>query len=392
MEYDRELGRRFGLGLLVLSLFAIAAYIIEAFIAVVVFAIFLYYSVRPIHRFLRRFGLPRQLRAALAIILFGVPFVILIVYTLAIIILEIQALIQAYGIQDELLQQAAAEADVAGIDQNQLQDAIAGAGVGGSLIGVFTNLTGALSVVSSAFIQLLIIIVVTYYMLIDGPRLKRWFLDTFDDTGIIRQYVDEVDPEISLTLFGNIVNVFVTAIAGIVVFFSYNFFAPGTVQIPFPGLLGALAGIGSLIPVFGIKLVYIPVVIGLAAAAIAAGQTELLLYVGALALVAGIVVDFIPDFFIRALISGDHTHTGMLLVSYIIGPALFGFYGLFLLPILLILFINANRVLLPYILWGEETPAQQTTFDEFGGNDHQPPPAARKNVSTRSPLIDSGDD
>jgi predicted PurR-regulated permease PerM len=219
-------------------------------------------------------------------------------------------------------------------------------------------------------------------MLVDGPRLRAWLLSHFDDTGIIRHYFDEVDPELSMTLFGNIVNVFVTAIVGVIVFFTYNLVAPETVQIPFPGLLGALAGIGSLIPVVGIKFVYIPVGIGLAAVAVAAGQTALLLYVGVFFVVAGIFVDFIPDFFIRALISGDNTHTGMLLVSYIVGPTVFGFYGLFLLPILLILFINATHILLPYILFGEQTPAHQTTLGEFGGTERQPPPAAERTTET----------
>ncbi|MCH7661074.1 MAG: AI-2E family transporter [Euryarchaeota archaeon] len=382
MEYTRELGRRAALGLVVLGLFVIAAYVIEAFIAVVVFAVFLYYSVRPIHRFLRRFGIPQRLRAFLAIVLFGVPFLILLVYTIAIIVIEAQALIETYGLYEQLPTQGIEELDVGALDTDTLQETVAGAGAQGSIIAALASFSGALSLVGSAFVQLLILVVLTYYMLVDGPRLRAWLLSNFDDTGIIRHYFDEVDPELSMTLFGNIVNVFVTAIVGVIVFFTYNIFAPETVQIPFPSLLGALAGIGSLIPVIGIKLVYIPVGIGLAAVAVAAGQTALLLYVGIFFVVAGIFVDFIPDFFIRALISGDNTHTGMLLVSYIVGPTVFGFYGLFLLPILLILFINATHILLPYILWGEQTPAHQTTLGEFGGPEQQPPPAAERTTET----------
>lgn len=382
MEYTRELGRRAALGLVVLGLFVIAAYVIEAFIAVVVFAVFLYYSVRPIHRFLRRFGIPQRLRAFLAIVLFGVPFLILLVYTIAIIVIEAQALIETYGLYEQLPTQGIEELDVAALDTDTLQETVAGAGAQGSIIAALASFSGALSLVGSAFVQLLILVVLTYYMLVDGPRLRAWLLSNFDDTGIIRHYFDEVDPELSMTLFGNIVNVFVTAIVGVIVFFTYNIFAPETVQIPFPSLLGALAGIGSLIPVIGIKLVYIPIGIGLAAVAVAAGQTALLLYVGIFFVVAGIFVDFIPDFFIRALISGDNTHTGMLLVSYIVGPTVFGFYGLFLLPILLILFINATHILLPYILWGEQTPAHQTTLGEFGGPEQQPPPAAERTTET----------
>ncbi|MEM4780701.1 MAG: AI-2E family transporter [Halalkalicoccus sp.] len=388
MEYDRDVGRRFGLGLLVLGLFLVAAYIVEAFIAVVVFAIFLYYSVRPIHRFLRRFGIPQRLRAFLAIVLFGIPFLILLAYTVAIIVIEAQALVQTYDVQDQVLSQGLEQFDIGTLDLDTLQEAIAGAGAQGSIFAALFSFTGALSFVGSAFVQLLILVVLTYYMLVDGPRLRAWIIENFDDTGIIREYLDEADPELSMTLFGNIVNVFVTAIVGVIVFFTYNFFAPDAAQIPFPGLLGALAGIGSLIPVVGIKLVYVPVGIGLAAAVIAAGQTALLLYVAVFFVVSGIFVDFIPDFFIRALISGDNTHTGMLLVSYIVGPTVFGFYGLFLLPILLILLINATHVLLPYVLWGERTPAHQTTLGEFGGSDRQPPQMAEQREQEATPVVE----
>lgn len=376
MEYDRETGRRLGLGLIVLGLVLVAAYVVRAFIAVVVFAVFLYYSVRPIHRYLRRFGLPQRLRAILAIVLFGVPFLILLAYTIAIIAIEAQQLVEAYDIQNQVLNTGIEEFDLAALDLDTVREAVTTAGTQGSILAVFFSLSSAASVVGSVLIQSLILVVLTYYMLVDGPRLRAWVLENLDDTGILRRYLDEVDPELSMTLFGNIVNVFVTAIVGVIVFFTYNVFAPEAAEVPFPSLLGALAGIGSLIPVVGIKLVYVPVGIGLAVAVFAAGQTALLVYVGVFFVVSGVFVDFIPDFFIRALISGDNTHTGMLLLSYIVGPTVFGFYGLFFLPILLILLINATHVLLPYVLWGEDTPAQQTRLEEFGGPEREPPSMA----------------
>ncbi len=388
MEYDRELGRRVGLGLFVLGLVLLAAYIIEAFLAVAVFAIFLYYSVRPIHRSLRRFGLPQRLRALLAIVLFGVPFLILLVYTLAIIVIEAQSFVEAYGLQDRVLGQGLEQIDIATLDLDTLQASLTDASTQSSILAALVSLSGALGLLGSVFVQLIILVVVTYYMLVDGPRLREWLLVNFDDTGIIRAYVDEVDPELSMTLFGNIVNVFATAIVAVIVFFTYNFFAPGAVQVPFPGLLAALAGICSLIPVIGIKLVYIPVGIGLAATVIAAGQTALLFYIGIFFVVSGVVVDFIPDFFIRALISGENTHTGMLLLSYIVGPTVFGFYGLFLVPVFLILFINATHILLPYVLWGEDTPAHQTTLGEFGGSERQPPPVVGKGETEKTPVVE----
>ncbi|WP_336363291.1 AI-2E family transporter [Halalkalicoccus salilacus] len=383
MERDREMGRRLGLGLVVLGLFLATAYVVEAFIAVVVFAVFLYYSVRPIHRFLRRFGLPRRLRAALSIVLFGIPFVVLLGYTAAVIVIEVQSFVQVYDIQDQLIQRSIEQVDIAALDLDELRNIVATAGAQGSLFAALFSLSGALSFVGSALIQLLILVILTYYMLVDGPRLKEWILETFDETGIVRRYVEETDPELAMTLFGNIVNVFVTAIVAVITFFTYNFFAPDPVLVPFPGLMGALAGIGSLIPVVGIKLVYLPVAAFLGASAVAAGGGPLFLFVGIFVVISGIFVDFIPDFFIRALISGDKTHTGMLILCYIVGPTVFGFYGLFLLPILLILFINANRILLPYVLYGREPTQRQITFQEFIERDPGNESATRREADGR---------
>ncbi len=374
MEYDRPFARRFVIGLVVLALFALVAYVAVRFIAVIVFAVFLYYAVRPIHRFLERFGLPRRLRAGLALLLFGVPFIILVAYTIAIIALETQTFLEAYDVQGQVIDQALEEAGIA--DFEELQEILSGAVSQASLGVLGVSLLGTISLLSSAFVQLLILVVLTYYMLVDGPRFVSWLLETFDESGVMGQYVRAVDPELSMTLFGNIVNVFVTAIVGIATFYTYNLFAPVPVQVPFPALIGALAGVGSLIPVVGIKLVYLPVTAILAVNAWLTGDLSLLVPVGVLLVVSAVLVDFIPDFFIRAHISGDQTHTGMLLVSYIVGPVVFGFYGLFLLPILLILVINAAYVLLPYVLSGNRS-GRQSRLPEYADGEHNSRPSDR---------------
>ncbi len=377
---DRELRRRIGLGLVVLAIAAVVGYIVWRFVAAVVFAVFLYYAVRPIYRSLERFGLPRRVRAGLALVLFGVPFLLLVGYTVAIVALEIQGVVETYDLQTQLVEGAIEEFGVAGIDLNELQESLAGAGAQASLGVVLVSLGGAVSAVGSALVQMLVIVVVTYYMLIDGPRLVAWIVATFDESGALRRYARAVDPELSLTLFGNIVNVFVTAIVGVSTFYAYNFFVPPTVEVPFPALVGALAGLGSLIPVVGIKLVYVPVTLGLAATAVLSGDLALLVPVGILFGVSAVVIDFIPDFFIRALVSGDRTHTGLLMVSYIVGPVVFGFYGLFLVPIMLVLASNAATILLPYVLGS--TPGRQSRLEEYREgtpeDERAPPPADRE--------------
>ncbi|MCU4751975.1 AI-2E family transporter [Halobacteria archaeon AArc-curdl1] len=357
--------RRLAIGAIVAALFAIVAYVAISFVAVIVFAVFLYYAVRPIYRTLERFDLPRRVRALLALVLFGIPFLVLLAYTIGIIALETQAFIETYDVQDQVLEQALEEFDLTGIDLDELTTVVSEAVSQASLGLLFVSMTGAISVIGATVVQLLIVVVLTYYMLIDGPRFVGWLLENYDESGVLKTYVDAVDPELSMTLFGNIVNVFITAIVGVITFYTYNAFAPAAVAVPFPALLGALAGLGSLIPVVGIKLVYVPLTVLLAVNAWLTGDLSLLIPVGVLFAVSGVVVDFIPDFFIRAHISGEQTHTGLLLVAYIVGPIVFGFYGLFLAPILLILVINAVFVFVPYVITGEPPDARQSRLPEY---------------------------
>lgn len=361
MDLDADFRRRLALAVVVGVLLVLVGYALLSFVAVLVFAVFLYYAVRPIFRFLERLPLGRRLRAALSIGLFGLPFLVLTAYAVAIIALQLRAFLDG-----DLADQIVAELNIGQFDLDELETLVTGDQAQLEPDVVLDTLLGAVSFAGSVFVQLLLIVAGAYYMLVDGPRLVNWFVDTYDESGTLREYVEETDPELSVALFGNIVNVFAAAILSIVVFFAFNLFVPETIAIPFPALLGALAGIGSLIPVVGIKLVFVPLTVGLGARAWLAGEPDLLLPVAVLFVVSAIVLDFIPDMIIRAQVSSDDTHTGLLLVAYIIGPSVFGFYGLFLAPILLICTTNAMTVLLPYVVSGETRAGTQTSLDTFG--------------------------
>ena len=359
---DRDRRRRVAAGTGVGALLLLAGYVMLSFVAVVVFAVFLYYAVRPIFGFLARFGLGRRLRAVLALMMFGVPFLVLLAYTVAIIAIEVQSLLD-----DGLADRVADELNIGGFDLDALETLVTGEQSQVPVDALVDSVLGAAGAVGSAFVLLLLVVIITYYLLVDGPRLVSWLLATYDDTGIGRQYVDAVDTELSVALFGNIVNVFVTAIIGVTVFYTYNAFVPSAVAIPYPALLAALAGIGSLIPVIGIKFVYIPLTAGLAVNAWRVDAPELLVPVAVLFVVSAVVVDFVPDVVARAQVSSDETHTGLLIVAYIVGPSVFGFYGLFLAPILLVATTNAVTILLPYVISGDPHD-RQTTLERFTGD------------------------
>lgn len=370
MLEDRNRLRRLLIGVGVGGLFLIVGYTVLVFAAVFVFTIFLYYAIRPTFRFLARFGLGPRVRATISIATFGLPFIGLIGYTLAVLVVEIQELLTDRGLFAGDASQFLDQLNTGTLPSDSLE-AIAIDGSQTDIRAFAAQLFDVVGLAGSAFVQLLLVITGTYYLLVDGPRLAQWFLETYDDTGIVRRYARAVDSELSLALFGNVVNVFITAAISLVTFYVYNLFAPTAATVPFPALLAALAGIGSLIPVVGIKIVYIPLCLALAANAWLTGQLELLLPIGLLAVVSAFVVDFVPDIVVRAQVSSNETHTGLLLIAYIVGPSVFGFYGLFLAPIVLVCTTNAVRILLPYVLSGDR-PDVQRTLPEFRDGDEEP--------------------
>ncbi len=366
MQLVSDFSRRLAIGVGIGVLLVVTGYIVLSFVASVVFAVFLYYAVRPIFRFLERFGAGRRIRAALSLLLFGVPFLVLIAYTAAILALEIRDFLETQGLLESATDGVTAELNVAQLDLDALRTLVSDTDSLPSTDVLFDTIVEASSAIGGALLQAFIITTAAYYMLVDGPRLRSWLLETFDESDLFRTYAREVDSELSQTLFGNIVNIFLTGIIAILLFFTYNLLVAPVIEVPYPTLTGALVGVGTLIPAVGIKLVYVPVVLGVGARAVIDGEPGLLLPVGVLLVVSAVFLDFIPDIFARARFSGDRTHNGLLMLAYIMGPTLLGFYGLFLAPILLIVTVEAIRLLLPYALSGESSTPTQSRLSEYG--------------------------
>jgi len=100
------------------------------------------------------------------------------------------------------------------------------------------------------------------------------------------------------------------------------------------------------------KLVYVPVALYLAVLG-ALNDPTALWFVVVFAAVSFVVVDTIPDLVLRPYVSGRRLHVGSLMIAYTFGPLLFGWYGIFLAPMLLVLIVHFVRLVLPELLNGE---------------------------------------
>ena len=355
-------------GLLVAT---VAAYIAFRFIAALTVAVFLYYSTRRFYIALEELRLPKRVRAMITMSVLAIPLVLLFSYTLVLLVVEARAFLEEYPIFD------AAPGDITWFEGlNDLPELT----IGGILdayqageLDVFIDFAVehaafATSLVTGFLLNLLIITVVTYYLLIDGPKFRAWLI-RFDEDAIAREFFEAADAELEAVLFGNLLNVIVISLIAIIVFTGYNALVPAAAEVPYPALAGALTGIASLIPVVGMKIIYLPLA-GLAAAPIAlGGDPALFAYIVGFLVLAVVIVDTIPDLVLRPYLSGKRTHVGLLMLAYIFGPVVLGFYGLFFAPIILVLGLTFADTALPRLLGAEpepdRPPESQSRLDEF---------------------------
>jgi predicted PurR-regulated permease PerM len=352
-----------------------------AFTGTLVTALFLYYVCRPVyHRLRPRVG--RNLAAAGAMVTFAVPFVLLVVYTAAIVLQELQALAETVdlGPLQEIVSPYFDASDLVQDPASLLQNPDVATAANAIFDGLFTYLPLALAFLLNLFIAL----AVTFYLLRDGNRLADWVRRTFgNDAGVFGTYARKVDEDLSSIFFGNILNAFLAAVIAVISYHALNLVAPAGSAIPYPALLGMLLGAASLIPVVGMKIVYPPIAALLFARAAMEGDP--LWFPVAFFAVSVVVIDFVPDIVLRPYVSGRNLHVGLVMIAYIIGPVFFGWYGLFLGPLLLVLVFHFAREVLPKLIegsrlrpaagsTGDAGTAGDTTLDEYvdvdpGGDD-----------------------
>ncbi|WP_159077042.1 AI-2E family transporter [Halococcoides cellulosivorans] len=332
-----------------LLLAVVLATVLEAFLGTFVFALFVYYATRPVYRRLRRRIRSPTLSAGLALVLLALPVVTLIGYTIA----------MAYQEFDKFVSTTDAAAIGPLIDRAEhleqfeglfdlVQDPgslVSDPNVVGFLGDILDGAIQYVGLLGSIAIQLFIMLAVAFYLLRDGPGFGRWMRSFGDDRGVFDAFASAVDGSLQRIFYGALLNAVLTAIIGSIVFSVLASLGPPGVKIPYPALLGVLAGLASLIPIVGMKLVYVPMTAYLVVRAIDVGSGYG--YVVVVFVVSLVIVDTIPDFIVRPYVSRGDLHVGLVMFAYIIGPLLFGWYGIFLGPIVLVVLVHFLRVVVP---------------------------------------------
>jgi predicted PurR-regulated permease PerM len=329
---------------------AMVAFVAYSFIGSLVLAVFVYYGTRPFYRRLRLRLRSRRLAASLALLALALPVLLLVTYALAIGLQEFQRFRRTVDV-GPLEDAVTPYLDLSTIVDNPaalLDDPSARQ----TLETGLDSLLGSLGFVGTGLLHVFIVFAAAYYMLKDGSRLARWVRARFGDPdGLLVDYMSRVDTDLHSVFTGNLLNAVFTAGIGAVVYSLLDFVAPTAPGIPYPALIGLLAGAASLVPVVGMKLVYVPLAAYLFGTAALTGTP--LWFPTAFAVASFVVVDTIPDLLLRPYVSGRNLHIGLIMFAYIFGPLLFGWYGIFLGPLLLVLLYHFAQLVLPTIVGGE---------------------------------------
>ena len=347
--------------LLALALAGVVAFVVGTFIGTFVFGLFLYYATRPIYARLRRRVRPPSLAAGLSLFALALPAILLLTYALGIALQEVSRLAEAYDLAAiEVLLRPYLNVSTLPVSPDEL---VTGDGLDAVLAAV-RSANAYVVFLGTGALHLFVMIAIAFYLLRDDHKLARWGGRRFgDESGVLEAYVRAVDRSFHQVFFGNLLNAVLTGTIGAIVYSLLDLFPPGSMPggVPYPTLLGLLAGAASLIPIVGMKLVYFPAGAYLLVAAFLAGGPPALWYPIAFFVLSFVVVDTIPDLVLRPYVSGRNLHVGMLMLAYIFGPLLFGWYGIFLGPMLLVLVVQFVRLVLPELVAG--VPIQPAAVD-----------------------------
>jgi len=339
------------IGVALLALVGLALY---SYVGALVSAIFIYYAVRPIYRRVESRTEHPNVAVVLTMLVLVVPMLAVIGYAGFLIVNELGRVVSGGALSAfqpyvqpylEYVRQG---------EVQQIRDALTGQGrlqgntVAAALRDLLTRFANVLGVLLGLLTKLVLMLIFLFYLLRDGHKLRNWFVDAVDRDERIVSFVESVDDDLETVFFNNLAFIAFTAIQASIIYYAFNLIAPASAVVGTPVLLGALIGIGTLVPVVGMKIVYLPYAAYLAVLAVTTA-TPIWHPVAFLA-VSAVVVDTIPDIVIRPYLSGRNAlHIGLVMLGYFLGALTFGWWGLFFGPIVVVATVHFAEQVFPWL-------------------------------------------
>ncbi|MDS0298054.1 AI-2E family transporter [Halogeometricum sp. S1BR25-6] len=343
----------------VLALGVVLGFVVYSFIGTFVLGIFAYYAARPLYGRISRVIDSDGIAAAATVLGFVLPVVLLLLYAGVHVATSLQASLGSLpGPIRMLIQRFTGIQSLSGAQWQSLSQLVSNPPRSFSMDQqtvqtVLQQGTAVLGTAVNVLLHLVLALAMAFYLLRDDDGIVGWFHDNVaSKESTTGQYMAAVDTDLESLYFGNVLFVVVMSVIAAAVYYGTNMLAPQGLSIPIPLVLAVLTGVSSLIPLVVSKVVYVPIAAYLALSSIQTPGNQLA-FVGGFLVVCLAVLDLAPQGVIQPYITGRKLHPGLLLFAYILGPIVWGWYGFFLLPLVVVLVIEVVRVTFTDLVHGD---------------------------------------
>jgi predicted PurR-regulated permease PerM len=158
--------------------------------------------------------------------------------------------------------------------------------------------------------------------------------------------VRAVDRGLSSVYFGYTLTLLAITVLAAVLYHALNLVAPPGLLIPHPMLLAIVTGLVSAVPLVGRNVLYAVVIVYLGVVAIRTDPGSLW-FPALFFVVMNVAFDNVVRVYVRPYLSGRRFDVGLVMFAYLLGPPVFGWYGVFLGPLLMVVVVQFLRFRLP---------------------------------------------
>ena len=335
-------------GIMGLIAVGIIAFVVFTFLPWAVLGLFIYYVARPVTRRIEsRIG-RKGLSAALSLVVMVVPIVLFLGVFFSIAIRQISTFATT-DTTTRLLGRSPVTIGAVPNDPQKLIDVATNTLQNPSVQSVLVEAQAIVGAAAASLFMLFLSLLVGFFLLVEDQRLGQWGTEQLlgNDTLSI-DYLKAIDEGLDSVYFGYTLTIFAVMVLTAVIYSVFNFFAPGGLLIPTAILLAVVTGLFTLVPLVGRSVVYLGIAAVLALGAIQ-GDSTLLWYPLVFFLFMTIAFDNVVRTYIRPYLSGKMFHLSLVMFAYLLGPMLFGWYGIFLGPLLMVIVVQFLQIVVPQL-------------------------------------------
>ncbi len=361
---------RLGWWILGLVLLAVLGLVVHQFLPWLIFGLFIYYVAKPItQRLERRIDSP-TLVAVLTLLLIVIPIVVMLGAILLVALGQLVSTIADLPVDRILAQLPFPIADLPDTP-SEVYDTTVVLVQDPSVLPLVGTVGQAIGTIGAVVFNMFLSLLIAFFLLVSDRNMTDWFeSNVFGEDSLAIEYLSTVDRGLGSIYFGYTMTIFAVIILSAIIYTVFNFFAPGGLAIPSAVLLAVVTGFFTLVPLVGRSIVYFAIAAALVIQALTV-DPRLLWFPLVFLAVMIIAFDNLVRTYIRPHLSGRLLNTGLVMFAYLFGPPLFGWYGIFFGPFLMVFIVTFVQMILPELATPEHERTgvrSEYTLDEFSEN------------------------